>query len=255
MSSPKAEDFTLLLEVFREGLPCGLVSKSEVTNWADGIIINTDEPDYFFIEISLSSCANDLLEVINRYTRKIDDPIVARVLLGLLYKKMHDDKQSLTAEDAAQLIITIPSFWELTLIERNEIYIFDDYDLYYSPELEELHIDIISFLKIYQGFTVENYDQWHIINEGIGNSLEIYAAKQTVTYRVIQQRWEKRQRKSRTVKNIIKTVSILFILTAIILHADWIWHQLTYMVKNTSFLPTITIIAMIRLGVWVKRRK
>ena len=53
-SSSKPSDFSLLFEVFREGLALGLISKDEVLAWADHIIIaEKDQPDYFFIEIVL----------------------------------------------------------------------------------------------------------------------------------------------------------------------------------------------------------
>lgn len=47
MLSPKPEDFTRLLEVFREGLERGIVSREDVVGWSDDIIMQTKEPGYF----------------------------------------------------------------------------------------------------------------------------------------------------------------------------------------------------------------
>ena len=66
MPQVKPTDFPLLLEVFRDGLALGLISKEEVIAWADQIIIEEDEPDYFFIEVSLSHNTNGVAEVFDR---------------------------------------------------------------------------------------------------------------------------------------------------------------------------------------------
>ncbi len=44
-----------------------LISREEIVLWADDIIANADEPEYFFIEVSLSHDVNDLVEVLNKY--------------------------------------------------------------------------------------------------------------------------------------------------------------------------------------------
>ncbi len=61
MTTSKPSDFSLLFEVFREGLALGLISTGEVVAWADRIIIEEDEPDYFFIEIALSKSTDSLM--------------------------------------------------------------------------------------------------------------------------------------------------------------------------------------------------
>ncbi len=80
MKAPKPGDFPLLLQVFRAGVRVGLISKNEVVAWADDIIVNAVEPDYFFIELSLSHDVNGIIEVLNKYVVQDKNPIYNRVI-------------------------------------------------------------------------------------------------------------------------------------------------------------------------------
>ena len=190
MPSPKPTDFSLLLEIFHRGLVLGLVYKNDVILWADDIILKTEEPDYFFIEVSLCSNTNNLIEVIGEYNTNIDNPICTRVLLGLLNKKLINDNNTLTVETAAKLIGAMQNFGTLTNFEVNQMYSFDDYDLYYPPDLMELRVDIIDFLSIYEPFTLKNYSKWAEINHGVELILKQKQAEAEIIAESIIEKWQ-----------------------------------------------------------------
>jgi hypothetical protein len=190
MPSPKPTDFSLLLEAFNRGLVLGLVSKHDVILWADDIILKTYEPDYFFIEISLCSNTNNLIEVIGEYNVNIDSPICTRALLGLLYKKLINDTNTLTVEAAAKLIGAMQSFGTLTHFEVDKRYSFDDYDLYYPPDLRELQVDIFDFLSIYEPFTLKNYIEWPEINHRIELILKHKQVEAKIIPLSVKEQWQ-----------------------------------------------------------------
>lgn len=177
MLSPKPEDFVLLLDVFREGLILNIIAAKDVTSWADDIIRNTDEPDYFFIEVSLNSDKNNLIEIISEYTAEINNPICVRVLLGLLYRKVISENSPSSIKKNARLLGSFTEFDSLTNFEINYLYKFDDFEQFYLTDTELLEVEIINFLKEYDQFTVDNYLDWAEINVEVENVLKIKAAE------------------------------------------------------------------------------
>ncbi|MES2827116.1 MAG: hypothetical protein V4687_03145 [Bacteroidota bacterium] len=161
--SPQVQDFQLLLEVFREGLKLGLISREEIVLWADNIIANADEPEYFFIEASLSQDINGLIELLNRYVTTSDNPICYRVLFGLIFQRR--PIQDINELEKITILLGSMSSWDrLTSFENRTIYMFDDYYLYYSPDLKQLLVELTNFLNLYEAFTLENYKEWNDIN-------------------------------------------------------------------------------------------
>jgi hypothetical protein len=166
MSPVKPSDFSLLLEVFREGLVRGIMSKEEIIAWADAIIRQEDEPDYFFIELSLSNNVNGFVEVIDRYTKLVNAPICYRVLLALIYDRhLNDDPE--TIEATASLVGSLCSWDILSSFEENSIYMFDEYYIYHSTDLNQLYTELHAFLSIYKTFTLDNYERWEDINRQV----------------------------------------------------------------------------------------
>lgn len=178
MSSPKPQDFPLLLEVFRDGLARGVVSKDKVVAWADDIIKNTDEPDFFFIELSMAGNVNRLIEVFDLHNTSDETRLSARVLLGLIHKRLTDDDDILTVEDAAELVGSLESFDKMTPFERNKIFLFEEYCMFYLPDVALLQVEITDFLGIYKDFNLENYTQWPQINSKV---------EETVTQKQIEE--------------------------------------------------------------------
>jgi hypothetical protein len=209
--SPQVQDFPLLLEVFRGGLKLGLISREEIVLWADYIITNADEPEYFFIEVSLSHNVNGLVEVINKYIKPTDDPICDRVLLGLVYHRqpIFDVEE---VERVATMVGSMSSWNRLTSFENNAIYEFEDYYLYYAADLTQLQVELINFLDIYKAFTLENHEQWIDINEQVLELLKEEEIRVNIVNESLRKAWAKKEKKRKLKFYLKKTGAIVLLL-------------------------------------------
>jgi hypothetical protein len=228
MPLPKPADCLLLLEVFHRGLILGLISKSDVTSWSDEIILNTNEPDYFFIEVSLCSNENNLIEVLGQHITNIDNPICTRALFGLLYKQLTDQGDALRAEAAAKLIGELQDFDTLTNFEYNQMWQLYEYDLYYLPDFVDLRRDLSEFLSLYAPFTLTNYNSWAKINDRLKIILKQKEFEDDRRVAAIREEWQLKSEKSRKAirKQRLKrklNISVLIIIVAGIL----VWAYLT----------------------------
>lgn len=250
MSAPKPEDFPLLIEVFREGLTRELVSRQYVIAWADDIIKTTDDPDYFFIEVSLSSDVNQLLEVLNNHSANIQDPICARVLMSLIYYRLINDNDPLTVEEAANLTGNLDHFDGLTSFEHNNVWNFEDY-VYYDPT--QLQVDLLDFLSTYEAFNLQNYKQWLQINIHVE---EILKEKKAISDKIYEQykiTSEKKTRKMKIQKRLKLGVAISFLVGLIVLDLIWIDGQPPG--SGNLILYGVPVFLILRWGYrWWKRK-
>lgn len=207
--------YQLLLETFRLGLIKGFVSRAGVIAWADDIIINTDEPDYFLIEISVSKDVNGLIEIINNSVNSSDSMIPARVLLGLVYDGFVNDK--LSTADTIKFIANIASY-DLTWHEYGDACDFEDYEMFYhSIEQPQHKENLLKFLSVYQKFNLSNYSQWGEINKEIDDAFdneEKLAIAIHNTGRQEQQKLEAGRKKKRTILAVSLIVFIAVVLFA-----------------------------------------
>ncbi|MGF7041042.1 hypothetical protein [Mucilaginibacter lappiensis] len=211
MQISKPEDFILLLEVFRRGLILGLNDKRDVVSWADNIIINTEEPDYFFIELSLCNNLNNIVELLGQHLPENYNPICERVLMALLYKKLIDDDDAMTVEAAAKFLSKIETFNILTTFESNNIYAFDDYEIYYLPDLTQLQVDLIHFLAVYEAFDLKNYEEWPQINTGVEKTLKEEAQAHIIN-EGFRAAWQKKGKKRRLTRKLRLILTVLIVL-------------------------------------------
>jgi hypothetical protein len=209
--SPQVQDFSLLLEVFRGGLKLGLVSREEIVLWADHIIANADEPEYSFIEVSLSHDVNGLVEVLNKYIKPTDNPICDRALLGLIYHRqpIYDVKE---VERVATLVGSMSSWDRLTSFEDTTIYKFEDYGLYYADDLTQLQVELINFLDIYKAFSLENYKQWDDINLQVLELLKEEEIKVNIVNESLRKAWAKNEKKRKLKFHLKKIGAIVLLL-------------------------------------------
>lgn len=216
LRSPKEQDFPLLLEVFRGGLKLDLISREEIVLWADNIIANTEDPDYFFIEVSLSHDLNGLIEVLNNNSTSTDSPVCHRVLLGLIYhrKPIFDIDE---VEKMATLVGGMASWDGLTPFENNTLYEFEDYYLYYFPDLTQLQVEMINFLIIYKAFTLENFKKWPEINEHVLDLLKEEELKVNITYEASRKAWAKKEKNRKLKLGLKKAGIIMFFLILLVL--------------------------------------
>jgi len=212
MIAPKPENLQLLLEVYRLGLALGLVSREEIITWADDIIKTTYEPDYFFIELSLSHDINGLIEVLNKYVEQYKNPIYDRVILSLVYqrKPIYDVTQ---VENIAAFVGGLYSWGFLTNFENNTIFMFEDYYMYYSNDLTQLQVGLINFLAIYKEFTLENFRDWPGINEHVLELLKEEEIEVNIVNKSIRKARAKKEKKRKLKRTLIQICVIVLFLS------------------------------------------
>jgi hypothetical protein len=194
MSQAKAEDFPLLLNVFRDGLEYGVISKDEVVAWADQIVAAEVEPDYFFIELSRGKDDNELVEILNKVVHVSKNPIVQRVLLSIAYKKFIYDNSS--KKKLQELCRRICFTYILTSFENELLYELDYYDeLLFMADPNDFGGEKSRFLSQYGDFNLNNCDQWEKINLQIEVLLKEEEAKayiRAIAYRKAREKRIKR---------------------------------------------------------------
>lgn len=176
MQTTNSKDYIELLEVFRIALTRGLLEKSEVVKWADNIIANDNEPDYFIIELSLcgNQNLNDTISLISEFIGQ-DKPLLSeRIILGLLYKQYLEKK--ITLKRAISFINWILREENLTEEETSLMYNLDlDYDCveegYLTLGLFEE--EMLRFLEIYNDFKIDNFAEWEKINSTIDGKIKL----------------------------------------------------------------------------------
>ena len=169
MSLTKPEDNLPLLNVLGNGLKLDLISKNEVVQWSDSIISVEDEPDYFFIELSLAKDLNVLLSIMNNRIDLTLNENSCRVLLGVLAHRFRNElidiqKVGFIIDKINQVdclsSIEQESLWDLSYEFDSRFGLIDNND----TELKEI---IIKALIHYQDFTIYNTKDWPAINSSI----------------------------------------------------------------------------------------
>lgn len=170
MPQVKPSDFSLLLEVFRDGLQTGLVTREAIVKWADHLIEEKDEPDYFFIEVSLCGNTDNLFTILDKHIILPKSIVGARVILGLAWYNLNKDP--LEIEKVLNAIDRYQCHERLTPYESASIYGLDYYDRHFSPvDVTLLIEDTLEFLSIYKDFNLSNHDQWLNINKRVEETL------------------------------------------------------------------------------------
>lgn len=153
----------LLLAVYYFALTHGLISRQEVIDWADQFILAEDEPNHFFIEVSLSHDLNELLSVIRPLAAPESDASV-RAILGLLYHGLSEGV--ITADIAVAAIDKCNAHKFLTRSEVDDVYELTD-EIWIGDQTldkEQLTEKVLAFLVFYKEFELKNYKVWEIIN-------------------------------------------------------------------------------------------
>ena len=216
MSPINPSDFLLLFDVFRFGLTYDLISTKEITAWADGIIIDETEPDYFFIEVSLSNNKNTLLEILGDYPADAENPVQIRVALGLIYKKLVDG--IITADNAIRIMYATDPYERLTPYEWGWIYELDDYrdsylnkNSHFVVELDTLAKDTLRYLSIYKDFRLDNFGEWEEINRQVGAAIISLSAEEKAAIAATQQLGNNANVKRRTRQRLCMRIAIYLI--------------------------------------------
>ena len=174
-TNPK--DFIELLEVFSIALTNGLVDINEVIKWADNIIINDKEPDFFIIELSLCGHKKtiDIVSLLNEYIGQEKPQISGRVILGFLYRQYLAGY--ITLKKVVGSINWIVWQADLTDEEKSLMYGLDeDYDCAEEGiygTIEEVEKETLRFLEIYNEFQIDNYKDWKKIDATIESKIKV----------------------------------------------------------------------------------
>ena len=157
----KAAEF--LLTAFCFGIKNGLVSTKEIKDWAGRIVLHEDEPEHFFIELSLSSDKDEMLSLLNTVSVP-ESNVAARGILGLLYHRL--SAGDVTATEALTIMDKLDSINLLTQTEINYIHRFTNKlrlkdPVSDSPALSE---SLLDFLAHYKEFEITNFKNWFALS-------------------------------------------------------------------------------------------
>lgn len=83
-------------EVFKLGLLIGYFKTEEVIQWADNILATEDNPDLGVIDVAFSGSKgiNEVITQLDNFKGKMNISTPVKTLLGLLYKKLIDQKST-----------------------------------------------------------------------------------------------------------------------------------------------------------------
>ncbi len=239
MNPAQSEDYSLLLTVFSRGLRNGLVSKAEVVKWADDIILTEDDPDYFFIELSLASNINQLLNIIST-TPMMDEPVVGRILLGLLYWKT--EKTLIDARRIVSILDEINTNDNLSSEERGDIYqLSDEFDNKFGMKIfEEWEADVSQFLSNYKSFTIDNFTEWQRLNDTLEAKFKAMCQERRRQYEIsVKQNRQKVNTEATAIRITLALVVLFALFVIIITYLQLQNHQ--YLTKFQTDLYSICI--------------
>ena len=157
-----------LLTVYYRCLIFGIISRKAVIEWADNIIASEDNPDYFFIELSLSHDLNSLLSVILARSAP-DSNTTVRAIFGLLYHQLL--AHLIKGEKAVEIIDQYYFKGALLPDEINQIYELTIDKVIGNKPDENLTQHLLHFLVNYQEFDLTNYKYWDSISYRVEHGL------------------------------------------------------------------------------------
>lgn len=186
MQSTNPKDISTTLHLVRAGLASGLLKKEEIVDWADKIITKDEQPDIFFIDLALSSSKsrNDIIHYFNDYLNFENPVIKGRPLLGLLYKEYKNGQFNL--EKTVRVLFGLKFETVFTDTEEGFIYSIDnDFDLAQDNiygSIENVRQKTEQFLAIYRDYSIDNFEQWPVLDIKVDQILEAERIKQQQQY-------------------------------------------------------------------------
>jgi hypothetical protein len=176
MQPTNPKDILQTLHLIRAGLSSGLLTKEEVVDWADKIIMKDEQPDIFFIDLALSSSKsiNDVSHYFNEYLNFENPTIQGRPLLGLLYKQF--SSKQLTLEQTVGKLFRLK--FEAIFTEREEGYIYSidnnfdcaKHNIYGT--IESVYAEVEKFLNFYKDYSLDSFEQWQGLDLKVESKLD-----------------------------------------------------------------------------------
>jgi hypothetical protein len=148
-----------LLTFFYYGLRYGVISKKEIVDWADRMVMHENEPETFFIEMSLIHDKNELISLLHSI-HVPENSVVARAILGLLYHHLSDGV--IKVGDVIAIMDKHRFSGLLTQFEIDQLYDFTDEIWMDNSTInaDELKQKVLNFLAYYKEFEIANYKHW-----------------------------------------------------------------------------------------------
>jgi hypothetical protein len=200
----RPNDISLLLTVFYNGLVNGLITKQEIVAWADNNLNQSDQPEYFFIELSLAADSNELITIISENATKAYNIISARAILGVAYQKLLNN-----VIDIEKALNTIYSINGTNILSTYEHGYLDDIDedtcgvVIEGQFKDSITTDALSFLSRYKCFSLANYVRWNDINEDVNKQIDEDIYNANVEFEKLRTPYLKKQKRQRQIKAII----------------------------------------------------
>lgn len=172
MKNTSPFEYAELINVFYEGLRMGLFAREDLTRWADWFILQDDQPDSFFVDLALSHTTEGCLTSISHTCQSMAAETTPRPLFCALYEQISSGHKS--AINALKRVSGLETSELMTVQEREVfstlVYAADLIEVAHvtEPELEQ---DTVLFLTIYQGYTIENYSSWDILDKEVEKKL------------------------------------------------------------------------------------
>ncbi len=182
-------DVVELLGMFRIALINNLIDKKEIIKWADSIVLNEDEPNAFFIELSLlgSKSVNDIISFFSEFLGEFHPKTSVHAALGVIYSKFKSGDLSLE-----KVIYCVDWVCWNTDISEGEKYFMYELEGHYCSvtkykcgSIEALENNTVQILEVYRYFKIDNYKDWHNLSATIGSKIAMLEShndeKQAVT--------------------------------------------------------------------------
>ena len=173
------EKYLELFKVYEILLIDGILNVEFVNSWADKILENEEESEYCFIEISTTKNINELITILNKSSINCDNQTAERAVFGILHEI--NDVKGLELKKASKMVSKFAYTQNLAEFEKSFLYGLDDSiqlaeDRIYG-DINILSYKFFEFLKIYDCFTWNNYENWKKLSANLEINLSVKIEK------------------------------------------------------------------------------
>jgi len=75
-------------------LECGAMSKNDVVEWADNLILEIEEPDERLFDVSIANNTHDIISILKGFDTHNESKEVAKLAFGLFHAALNDGRTS-----------------------------------------------------------------------------------------------------------------------------------------------------------------
>lgn len=206
-----------LLTVFYYALRYNLLAVQDVKDWADSLITRENEPETFFIDLSLCRDKEEMISLLNS-ARVPESDLVARALLGLLNQRLTvglisiDQVTDVLETFDFPALLTLP---EVTCIQEINCEVLVSRATVNDNDFTR---GVINFLANYQKMNIADYKHW------LGYSYHVayqFEAKQKAADPIaLRRRQEKLERQSALIFAVALVSAFAALIIILITHNE-----------------------------------